>query len=75
MTELHDRFRAASAGAEPVFWRAPETPAETFRALAAFAEEHAIERDAYGQRGAVAQLEAEVAELLGKPPRSCSPAG
>lgn len=75
MTELHDRFRAALAGAEPVFWRAQETPAETFRALSAFAEEHAIERDAYGQRGAVAQLEAEVAELLGKPAAVMFPSG
>jgi threonine aldolase len=75
VTELHDRFRAAQASAESIFWRAPATPAAMFRDLAAFAEEHDLERDVYGERGAVAQLETEVAELLGKPAAVMFPSG
>ncbi|MCW2736066.1 beta-eliminating lyase-related protein [Nocardioides sp.] len=75
MTEIHDRFRAAQATAEAIFWRAPSTPAAMFRDLAAFAEEHEVEWDRYGERGAVAQLEGEVAELLGKPAAVMFPSG
>ena len=75
MSDLHARFRAASASAESIFWRAPSTPAAMFRDLAAFADEHAVEWDRYGERGAVAQLEAEVAELLGKPAAVMFPSG
>ncbi|UFN44567.1 threonine aldolase family protein [Nocardioides okcheonensis] len=75
MSELQDRFRAASATAEAVFWREPLTPAATFRELADFAEEHDVAWDRYGERGAVAQLEAEVAELLGKPAAVMFPSG
>lgn len=46
-----------------------------FRALAAFADEHDIEWDRYGERGAVAQIESEVAELLGKPAAVMFPSG
>jgi hypothetical protein len=58
MDDLGDRFRAASASAKAIFWRAPRAPAEMFRDLAAFAEEHGIERDVYGDRGAVASSRA-----------------
>ena len=75
MTDLHDRFRAASASAESIFWRPASTPAAMFGALAAFAEEHAIEWDRYGERGAVAQLESDVADLLGKPAAVMFPSG
>ena len=75
MSELHDRFRAAQATAETIFWRAPSTPAVMLRELAAFAEEHDIAWDRYGERGAVAQLESEVAELLGKPAAVMFPSG
>ncbi|RYB90035.1 threonine aldolase [Nocardioides oleivorans] len=75
MSDLADRFRAAAASAEAIFWRAPASPAETFRELAAFAEEHGVERDVYGERGAVAQLEDEVAALLGKPAAVFFPSG
>ena len=75
MSDLPARFRAASASAESIFWRPPSTPAAMFRELAAFAEEHEIEWDRYGERGAVAQLEAEVAELLGKPAAVMFPSG
>jgi len=75
VSDLPARFRAASASAESIFWRPPSTPAAMFRELAAFAEEHDLERDVYGERGAVAQLETEVAELLGKPAAVMFPSG
>ena len=75
MSDLHDRFRAAQATAESIFWRPPSTPAAMFRDLAAYAEEHDVAWDRYGERGAVAQLEAEVAELLGKPAAAFFPSG
>ena len=43
--------------------------------LSAFAEEHDLDWDRYGERGAVAQLESEVAELLGKPAAVMFPSG
>lgn len=78
MTDLPDlpaRFRAASATADTIFWRPPSTPAAMLAELAAYAEEHGVEWDRYGERGAVAQLEAEVAELLGKPAAVMFPSG
>ncbi|MFC7363423.1 threonine aldolase family protein [Nocardioides astragali] len=75
MNDLPARFRAASASAEAIFWRPPSTPAEMFRDLATFAEEQGIEWDRYGERGAVAQVEADVAELLGKPAAVLFPSG
>ena len=57
MSDLHDRFRAAQATAESIFWRPQSSPAAMFRDLAAYAEEHEVEWDRYGERGAVAQLE------------------
>ncbi|PKH40993.1 L-threonine aldolase [Nocardioides alpinus] len=75
MSDLPARFRAAQASAESIFWRAPSTPSAMFAALAAFAEEHDIEWDRYGERGAVEQLETEVADLLGKPAAVMFPSG
>ncbi|MDR7255458.1 threonine aldolase [Nocardioides sp. BE266] len=75
MTELQDRFRAASATAETIFSRPASTPAAMLAELAAFAEEHDLDWDRYGERGAVAQLESEVAELLGKPAAVMFPSG
>ena len=46
-----------------------------FRDLAAFAEEHDLDWDRYGERGAVAQLEADVADLMGKPAAVMFPSG
>ena len=40
MDELRVRFRAAMADAEVVFWRPQSSPAEMFRDLAAYADEH-----------------------------------
>ena len=73
--DLHARFRAACTTAESIFWRPASTPAAMFGELAAFAEEHGIEWDRYGERGAVAQLEGQVAELLGKPAAVMFPSG
>lgn len=75
MSDLPERFRAASATAEWIFWRPPSTPAAMFRDLAAYAETHDLAWDRYGERGAVEQLEAEVAELLGKPAAVLFPSG
>ncbi len=75
MSDLPARFRAAQASAEAIFWRAPATPAAMFRDLAAFAEEHGLDRDVYAEGGAVARLESEVGELLGKPAAVMFPSG
>ncbi len=75
MSELHDRFRAAMAAADSIFWRPQSSPAEMFRELAAYAEEHGTEWDRYGERGPVAELEGRVAELLGKPAAVMFPSG
>ncbi|MBC2934237.1 low specificity L-threonine aldolase [Nocardioides sp. zg-1228] len=75
MSEVHDRFRSASAGAEWIFHRPPSTPAAMLRDLADFAEAHDIGWDRYGERGAVAELEARVAGLLGKPAAVMFPSG
>lgn len=73
--DLQARFRAASATAETIFWRPASTPAAMLAELAAYAEEHEVAWDRYGERGAVAQLESEVAELLGKPAAVMFPSG
>jgi len=73
--DLHARFRAAIASSTTVFWHAPSTPSKVFAALSEFAAEHGIEWDRYAERGAVEQLETEVAELLGKPAAVMFPTG
>ena len=75
MSDLQDRFRAASASADWIFHRPPSTPAAMLRELADHAEANDLAWDRYGERGAVAQLEAEVAELLGKPAAVMFPSG
>src|SRR5690349_2903370 len=75
MSDLQDRFRAASAQADWIFHRPPSTPAAMLRELADHAEANDLAWDRYGERGAVAQLEAEVAELLGKPAAVMFPSG
>ncbi len=69
MTDLEDRFRAAAQACEDaVVWHRPRGPAETLRLLAEAADELEIDEwDRYGDKGAVGRLEADVAELLGKP--------
>ena len=59
------RFRAAVDACEgTVTWRR-ETPADHLTRLAAAARERDLAWDAYGERGAVAQLETELVDLLG----------
>jgi threonine aldolase len=72
-----ERFRNAARACEStVFWHAPKTPVDTLRALAADAEAMELtEWDVYAERGPVAQLEAQVAELLGKPAAAFFPSG
>ena len=67
MTDIDDRLRAATrACTDFVPWHAPTTPAESFAALAAACEDLGIDEwDGYGERGPVARVEQEVAELLG----------
>jgi len=69
VSDLEDRLRAASrASTRWVVGHPRVSPAAAFAALAADAERLGVEEwDGYGDRGPVAMLEREVAELLGKP--------
>ena len=74
MSELEDRFRAAALACDDtVVGHRRRGPAETMALLAEAAEELCLndegvaEWDRYGGGGAVGRLEADVAELLGKP--------
>ena len=51
MSDLHDRFRAASASADWIFHRPPSTPAAMLRELADHAEANDLAWDRYGERG------------------------
>jgi threonine aldolase len=75
--ELMERFRAAAKACEStVFWHAPRTPVEVLRDLADEAEAMDVtEWDLYAERGPVAELEGQVAELLGKPAAAFFPSG
>src|SRR5580765_4157948 len=72
-----ERYRAAAKACETtVFWHAPRTPAEALRAVADDAEALELtEWDVYAERGSVAELERQVAELLGKPAVAFFPSG
>lgn len=69
MSDLEERFRAAALACDDtVVGHARRSPAQTMTLLAEAATELGIDEwDRYGERGAVGRLEAEVAELLGKP--------
>ena len=77
MNEVLDRFRDVARGCEAdVFWTPRRSPQQAMRDLAQAAEELGIEQwDVYAERGAVARLEQEVAELLGKPAAAMFPSG
>lgn len=77
MTDLDDRLRAASRACTTSVIRGnPQAPAEVFAELAqACAELGVDDWDMYGAGGAVSRLEAEVAELLGKPAAVFFPSG
>jgi threonine aldolase len=75
--DLEDRYRAAVlACTDTVVWHPRVSPAESFAALAQACSELGLDEwDGYGDRGAVAVLEQEVAELLGKPAGVFFPSG
>lgn len=75
--ELNERVRAASDACDTrVFWHAKRTPAQVLRAVADTAEELGLDEwDIYAERGAVARIESEVAELFGKPAAAYFPSG
>jgi threonine aldolase len=72
-----ERFRTAARACETtVFWHASRTPVDVLQALAVDAEAMDLtEWDVYAERGPVARVEAEVAELLGKPAAAFFPSG
>jgi threonine aldolase len=75
--ELMARFRATAERCDTtVFWHARRTPAQVLRAVADAAEDLGVEEwDVYAERGPVAELERQVAELLGKPAAAYFPSG
>lgn len=77
MDDVQGRLQAAlDSGARTVLHHVRRTPAETLARLARACEDLGIDRwDGYGERGPVARLEAEVAELLGKPAAAMFPSG
>jgi len=74
---LRERLEAASEACDTtVFWHAKRTPAEVLHAVADAADDLGIEEwDVYAEKGAVGRVEAEVAELFGKPSAALFPSG
>jgi len=72
-----ERLRAAVKACDTsVFWHPSRTPVEVLRRLADDAEALAVEQwDVYAERGPVARVETEVAELLGMPAAAFFPSG
>jgi threonine aldolase len=72
-----ERMRAAATACESsVFWHPPRTPVEVLRALADDAAAMEVEQwDVYAEGGPVAEVESQVAELLGKPAAAFFPSG
>ena len=75
--ELEQRLWAAMRACPASVLPAPRlTPSEAFAELAVASAELGVDEwDQYGERGAVARVEAEVAELLGKPGAVFFPSG
>jgi threonine aldolase len=74
---LRDKLEAASLACDTtVFWHARRTPAQVLRTVADAAEKLGVDEwDVYAEKGAVARVEAEVAELFGKPAAAFFPSG
>jgi threonine aldolase len=74
---LREKLEAASEACDTtVFWHAKRTPAEVLHAVADAADDLGIEEwDVYAEKGAVGRVEAEVAELFGKPAAALFPSG
>jgi threonine aldolase len=77
VSEIADRFREVAQGCQgTVFWTPRTTPVEALKKIAEQAEELGVDEwDVYAERGPVARLEREVAELLGKPAAAMFPSG
>ena len=75
--ELRNRLEAASKACDTtVFWHALRTPAQVLHAVADAADELGIDEwDVYAEKGAVARVEEQVSELLGKPAAALFPSG
>jgi len=75
--DVKERLEAASKACDTtVFWHRQRTPAEVLRGVADAADELGVDEwDVYAERGAVARVESEVAELLGKPAAALFPSG
>jgi len=75
--DLMARLEKASAACDTsVFWHAVRTPAQVLRAVADAADELGIDEwDVYAEKGAVARVEEQVGELLGKPAAALFPSG
>jgi threonine aldolase len=75
--ELKHQLEAASRACDTsVFWHAKRTPAQVLRAVADAADDLGVDEwDIYAEKGAVARVEAEVAELMGKPAAAYFPSG
>jgi threonine aldolase len=77
VSEIEERFREVARACESeVFWTPRRTPLQTLGDIAEAAEALGVDQwDVYAERGAVARLEQEVAELLGKPAAAMFPSG
>ena len=75
--ELKERLEAASKACDTtVFWHARRTPAQVLRAVADAADDLGIDEwDVYAEKGAVARVEEQVSDLLGKPAAALFPSG
>jgi len=77
VNDFQQRYRkAAKACTETVSWHRSQSPAEVFAGLAEACETLGVDDwDSYGERGPVAMVESEVAELLGKEAAAFFPSG
>jgi threonine aldolase len=74
--DFAERFRAAARACDDtVFWHAPRTPAEVLRDYADAAEALDLAWDRYGEDGAVAAVEEQLAELFGTGAAAFFPSG
>jgi threonine aldolase len=75
--ELEQRLEAASKACDTtVFWHSRRSPAQALRDVADAADELGIDEwDVYAEKGAVARVEDQVAELLGQPAAAYFPSG
>jgi threonine aldolase len=74
--DIKDRYREAADHCDStVFWHRRRSPGEVLRSLADACDELDLDWDVYAERGPVARLEAELAELLGTEGAAFFPSG